>query len=172
MDMINNELKSTPLIIVNNGGLFDLQSALGTMPGFIWSKYPGEKHRYKFPFGSYSYLGPSTWLDIRLDENDKPKPGDEPVSPTDELALHHDIAYRDAERGPDPESALQLKHNANRNMIDKLNQISTTGILDKFAKFTAKKLLQFKLKFEMSINTPIIEELSKLSNLNAEQIAN
>ena len=29
------------LIIVNNGGLLDLQNALGTMPEFIWSKYPG-----------------------------------------------------------------------------------------------------------------------------------
>ena len=67
------------------------------MPGLIWSKYPGENHWYKFPFGSYSYLGPSTRLDIRLDQNDNPKPGEEPVSPTDQLALHHDIAYRDAE---------------------------------------------------------------------------
>ena len=60
MDMINKDiisgLNNPPLIIVNNGGLFDLQSALGNMPGFIWSKYPKEKHFYKFPFGSYSYL--------------------------------------------------------------------------------------------------------------------
>ena len=28
-------------VIVNNGGRFDLQRALGKMPGFIWSKYPG-----------------------------------------------------------------------------------------------------------------------------------
>ena len=66
MDVNNNTIRggglkdlrsdSTALIIVNNGGLFDLQSALGKMPGFIWSKYPGEKHWYKFSFGSYSYL--------------------------------------------------------------------------------------------------------------------
>ena len=169
--MINNELKSTPLIIVNNGGLFDLQSALGKIPGFIWIKYPGEKHWYKFPFGSYFYLGLSTRLDIRLDENDNPKPREEPVLATDELSLHHDIAYRDAER-LDPESALQSKHNTDRTMIEKLDQVSTTGIIDKFANFTAKKLLQLKLKFGMSINTgldspptiPIIDEISKLSN--------
>ena len=64
-------------IIVNNGGIFDLQNALGKMPGFIWSKYPKEKHMIykfnkltKFPISAYSYLGPSTRLDIRLDEND------------------------------------------------------------------------------------------------------
>ena len=26
-------------VIVNNGGRFDLQSALGKMPGFIWSNF-------------------------------------------------------------------------------------------------------------------------------------
>ena len=41
---------------------------------------------YKFPSKSYSYLCPGTALPIRLDENDKPKVGEEPVSPTDDLA--------------------------------------------------------------------------------------
>ena len=60
-------------VIVNNGGMFDLKSALGKMPGFIWSKYPGEIHMiYKFLFKSYSYLGKGTVLPIRVDENDKP----------------------------------------------------------------------------------------------------
>ena len=140
-------------MIVNNGGIFDLQSALGKMPKFIWSKYPNEKHFYKFPFGAYSYLGPSTALNIRLDENDNPKPGEEPVSPTDQLALYHDIAYRDAERN-DPESALQMKHEADKIMIEKLDQVPATGIIDNFANFTAKKLLQLKLKFGMSLCSP------------------
>ena len=107
-------------VIVNNGGMFDLQSALGKMPGFIWSKYPGEKHMIykfnkfnKFPLSGYSYLGPSSALSIRLNENDQPKVGEEPVSPTDELALYHDIAYRDAEK-QDPEIALQMKHEADK----------------------------------------------------------
>ena len=52
-------------IIVNNGGIFNLQNSISNLPGFIWSKYPKEKHFYKFPAGSYSYLGPSTRLDIR-----------------------------------------------------------------------------------------------------------
>ena len=61
--------------IVNNGGIFDLHSALGIMPGFIWSKYPTEKHMiYIFPAKSYSYLGPGSQVDIRLDDNDQPRP--------------------------------------------------------------------------------------------------
>ena len=165
-------------IIVNNGGIFDLQNSISNLPGFIWSKYPKEKHFYKFPFGAYSYLGLSTRLDIRLDENDNSRPGEEFVSPTDELALHHYIAYRDAEK-LDPESALQMKHEADKIMVKQLNQIPITGIIDKFANFTAKKILQLKLKFGMSINNPIIEELNKISSkwsskfetINAEQIA-
>ena len=128
-----------------NGGRFDLQSAFGKMPGFIWGKYPGEKHMiYKFPTKSYSYLGPGSRVDIRLDENDKPKVGEEPVSPTDQLALHHDIAYRDAEK-QDPEIALQMKHEADKTMIEQLDQVPTTGIIDKFANFTVNKKSIIKL---------------------------
>ena len=127
-------------VIVNNGGRFDLQSALGNMPGFIWSKYKNEHH-----YPGYSYLGPQTALKIRLDENDKPKSGEEPVAPTDQLALHHDIAYRNAEK-QDPEIALQMKLEADKTMIEQLDQVQTTGIINKFANFTAKRLLQLKLK--------------------------
>ena len=81
------------------------------MPGFIWSIYKNEHH-----YPGYSYLGPQTDLNIRLDENNKPKVGEKPVSPTDQLALHHDIAFRDAEK-QDPEIALQMKHEADKKMI-------------------------------------------------------
>ena len=92
-------MEQNEYVIVNNCGRFDLQSALCKMPGFIWSKYPGEKHIiYKFPSTSYSNLGPGSRVDIRLDVNDQFKIKKEPVSPTDELALHHDIANRDAEK--------------------------------------------------------------------------
>ena len=76
------------------------------MPRFIWSKYDKEHH-----YPGYSYLSPQTALKIRLDVNNQPKPGEEPVSPTDELDLHHDIAYRDGEK-QDPDIALQMKHEA------------------------------------------------------------
>ena len=102
-------------VIVKNGGRFDLQSALSKMPGFIWSKYKNEHH-----YPKYSYFGPQTALKIRLDENDQPKVGIKPVSPTDQLALHHDIAYRDAEK-QDSEIALQIKHEADKKMIEQLD---------------------------------------------------
>jgi hypothetical protein len=54
-------------------------------------KYPGELHVKDF-----SYLGPGTRLDIRLDENDRPKAGEEPINDLDRVAMNHDIAYRQA----------------------------------------------------------------------------
>ena len=149
-------------VIVNNGGRFDLQNALGKMPGFIWSKYSGEKHMiYKFPASAYFYLGPSSRLDIRLDKNDKPQVGEEPVSPTDQLALHHNIASRDAEK-QNPEIALQMKHEADKTIIEQLDQVPTTGIINKFANFTAKKLLQLKLKLGMGLNKEIYNKVNEL----------
>ena len=86
------EMTKSPCCIIQVGGVFDLQNSLSNIPGFIWSKYPKEKH-----FPGYSYLGPASRLDIRLNENDQPRHGEESVSPTDQLAFHHDIAYRNTE---------------------------------------------------------------------------
>ena len=173
-------MEQNEFIIVYNSGRFDLQSTLGKMPGFIWSKYPGEKHIIykfnklnKFSVSAYSYLRSQTDENIRLDENDKPKVGEEPVSPTDEYALYHDIVYRDTKK-QDPEIALQMKHETDKTMIEQLDQVSTTGIIDKVANYTAKKLLQLKWKVGMGltnitklfVNSPIEEIYNKLNELH------
>ena len=147
--------------IVNNGRRFDLQYALGMIPGFIWSIYPNEKHLYKFSTVAYSYLCPITQLVIRLDENDKPIRGEEPVSATDELVLHHEIAYRYAEK-EGSEIALQIKHEADKKMIEQLDQVPTTEILDKVANFSAKKVLQLNLKLGMTLNKEIYNKVNEL----------
>ena len=54
----------------------------------INSVLPFEKH-----FPGCHYLGPGTRLDLRLDENGNPNPGNEPVDRVDEAALKHDKAY-------------------------------------------------------------------------------
>ena len=41
-----------------------------------------------------TYLGPGTRLDIRLNENNIPKPGEEPINAIDQLAYIHDLAYQ------------------------------------------------------------------------------
>ena len=111
-------MEENEYIIVNYWGRFDLQCAFGEMLGLIWSKYDTEHHY----FGK-SYLGPQTAVKIRLDKNDQPKVGEQPVSPTDELALHYDIAYWDDEK-QDPEIALQMKYEADKKN-DKTIRLST-----------------------------------------------
>lgn len=49
---------------------------------------PFEKH-----LPGMRYCGPGTRLDLRVDENGKPFPGNEPVDRVDEAALKHDLAY-------------------------------------------------------------------------------
>ena len=70
----------------------DIQNLLSKLPGTPWAKYPGEQH-----FPGYNYLGTGTRLDIRLDENDKPKQGEEPINAIDAAAYRHDLVYRDSE---------------------------------------------------------------------------
>ena len=60
---------------------FDIVDVINTV-------LPFEKH-----LPGCHYLGPGTRLDLRLDENGKPLPGNEPVDRVDEAALKHDIAY-------------------------------------------------------------------------------
>src|SRR5438552_2582882 len=49
---------------------------------------PGEKH-----LPGMRYCGPGTRLDLRLDEDGNPTPGNEPIDRVDDAALKHDIAY-------------------------------------------------------------------------------
>ena len=55
---------------------------------FTQEKYTGERH-----VPGFSYLGPYTRTDIRLDEQYKAKPNEQPVNKLDEIAMRHDIDY-------------------------------------------------------------------------------
>ena len=116
------------------------------LPRFSWEKYPGEKH-----FPSYNYLGPNTRLDLRLDENDQPKQGELPISPTDNEAYKHDLKYRDS-------SNLEDRHKADREMISALENIKTTGLSEKLANLVSRKILQLKLKLGVGLEE---EEIAK-----------
>jgi len=58
------------------------------IPKFMKTKY-GELHLPR-----KNYCGPLTCLDIGLDENDIPKPGEEPTNKVDEACLNKDIRSR------------------------------------------------------------------------------
>ena len=75
--------------------------------------------------------------------------------------IDHDIDYRDAEKC-DPEIAIQMQHETDKTMIEQLDQVPTTSIIDKFSNLTAKKLLQLKLKLEIRLNEEIYNKVNKL----------
>ena len=86
----------------------------------------------------------NTRLDIRLDENDQPKPGEEPINRVDQTCYRHDLDYRDA--GED----LSRKHEADRIMLKMLNEI-TNPTLRKFRSINYKRYNKFKTEVRSRI---------------------
>ena len=112
----------------------DIQKFLGKLPGFIWAKYKGEKH-----LPHYNYLGPGTRLDIRLDENNNPKAGEEPINAIDRLAYMHDLAYQKSDN-------IEDRHRADQEMINGLKQLTNLSLKEKLIKAMVIKLFQAKIK--------------------------
>ena len=61
-----------------------------------------------------------------------------------------------------------MKHKADKKIIEQLDQVTTNSIIDKFANFTAKKLLQLKLKLGMGLNEEIYNKVNKLHHRSKE----
>ncbi|ESO92996.1 hypothetical protein LOTGIDRAFT_162020 [Lottia gigantea] len=135
-------------------GVGDIQNSLGSLPGFPWAKYPGEKH-----LPGHNYTGPGTRLDLRLDENDIPKPGEEPVNRVDAAALKHDILYRNKD--------VTFRHQADKQMIDELENIPNPTFKEKLQRALIIKLMKAKLKLDTlkqqltALDTKITDELEK-----------
>ena len=120
----------------------DIQKFSEKLPGFIWSKYPKEKH-----LPSYNYLGPGTWLDIRLDKNNLHKQGEEPINEIDRLAYIHDLVYQKS-------SNIQDRHRADLDMIEGLKGLQNLSFLQKLIKFMIIKLFQAKIKLGQGQRPP------------------
>ena len=106
----------------------DIVAKLSGLPGLPWDKYPGEKH-----LPGYSYCGPGTRLDIRLNKNNQTDPGEEPINAIDEACRIHDLAYLSDD--------LQQRHLADVNLIHAINAIPDKSIKEKVASAIIKKLL-------------------------------
>ena len=119
----------------------------------MWSRYPGEKH-----LPSYNYLGPGTRLDIRTDEYNIPRPGEEPINAIDHLAYIHALAYQRSEN-------IEDRHRADQDMINGLNQLNNLSIPQKLIRaMIIIKLFQAKIKLEQgarAAKTQAIENLYK-----------
>ena len=138
--------------MIKHGKAFDLQNSIKG-PGFPWAKYPGEYHA----FGGYNYLGPSTRIDIRLDENMIPKSGEEPIDNTDRAAMNHDIRYILADKSDDPNTStddakvLESKHEADKIMLAELEKIDPSCFREKIAKWLSSKILSLKVKLGVGL---------------------
>ena len=89
----------------------------------FFQKYPGEHH-----FPGYSYLGPHSRLDIRLDENLRPKQGEEPINQLDNIALKHDVNYKliqdEYKKDHNKQKALTKVHQADKEFIQEAKHSS------------------------------------------------
>jgi len=60
----------------------------------VISKIPYELHMRSLNSKKYSYCGPITNLELRLNPDGTPKPGVEPINKVDEVCMHHDYNYQ------------------------------------------------------------------------------
>ena len=139
------------------------KSSPQNLPGFIWAKYKGEKH-----LPSYNYLGPGTRLDIRLDENNNPKPGEEPINAIDQLAYIHDLAYQKSDNISD-------RHEADIQMINGLKQLKNLSIPQRLIRAMIIKLFQAKIKLGQALprasKQKALEIIKDKKQENKEQLA-
>ena len=111
----------------------DIQKFSEKLKGFSWAKYSGKKH-----IPSYDYLGSGTCLDIRLNENNIPKSGEEPINAIDQLAYIHDLAYQNSHN-------IEDRHRADQEMINGLKQLKNLSISQRLIRQLINKLFQAKI---------------------------
>ena len=118
------------------------------------AKYSGEKH-----LPGYAYLGPGTRLDIRLNENNIPKSGEEPINEIDRLAYIHDLAYQNSDD-------INERHRADQEMINGLKQLKNLSIPQRLIRTLIIKLFQAKIKLGQGTRAPK-EKRQRLSKQKA-----
>ena len=147
------ELDKELAMITKKGG--DLQKMITKLPGFVWSKYPGEFH-----LPGHNYTGPGTRLDLRLEPGGSPVPksGEEPINRVDAAAFRHDIAYRNFQD-------IERRHSADRQMIAELDAIENPTFREKVERMFVKKALQGKMFLGQGISEEIHKEFRRPKHL-------
>jgi Phospholipase A2-like domain len=94
-----------------------------------------------------NWCGPFTDLKLRTEADGfTPKPFSQPINAVDEAAYFHDIQYRAADEAGDLEKTKELKHNADAILLENVNKIHPSDIVEKIMKFVVQKIIGFKLK--------------------------
>ena len=111
----------------------DIQKFSQNLRVFIWANIK-EKNIYLHT----TILGQVLVLTFRLDENNIPKPGEEPINAIDQLAYIHDLAYQKSDNISD-------RHEADIQMINGLKQLKNLSIPQKLIRAMIIKLFQAKI---------------------------
>ena len=109
------------------GGKVDIHNLIG--------KLPRPKGGWTLP--NHKYTGPYNPLDYQLDAYDRPLPGQEPYNKVDEIAMRHDICYRDN---------IDDKHGCDRKMLDELNVMIPSGLRERIDRGFVKTVIGAKYK--------------------------
>jgi hypothetical protein len=96
------------------------------------SVLPFEKH-----LPGMRYCGPGTRLELRLDENGKPLPGNEPIDRVDEAALKHDLAYSKS-------NELKDRNKADKQMLHDLYDIEAPTCSERFERCIVVPIMLLK----------------------------
>ena len=112
----------------------------GSDIGLPWSKYPNEKH-----LPGYSFCGPGTRLDLRLDENDNPRIDSLPINRIDEQCLEHDKAYGETKD-------KRRRQKADIDLIHNLNDLKNLTFGEKLGKAVVKNAMKGKIVFGMGLS--------------------
>jgi len=118
----------------------------GDIVSSVISKIPVELHLRSLNGKKYSFCGPNTNLNERLNSDDTPKEWSKPINKVDEVCLRHDLAYRDSDLGKG------TRHNADKNMIEELNNLRDLNINEKFARAVIKPIIYTKHKLGLGTN--------------------
>lgn len=130
--------KKCQFISPKRGG--DIQKFLSGSK-FTTTGIPGELH-----LPGYSFCGPGTNLDKRLDEADNPKPWSKPTNRVDEVCMKHDIAYGKT-------TTLTEKHKADSEMLYNLSLIQNPTLREKVDRFIVRNLINAKLKLGLGYSS-------------------
>jgi len=128
----------------------------GDIVSSVISKIPVEFHLRTLKGKKYSFCGPNTKLDERLNPDDTPKEWSKPINKVDEVCLHHDLAYRDSDLG------LGTRHDADKRMLEELENLKDLNLSEKLARAVIKPIIKTKHKLGLGLKKKNLQEAKEL----------
>jgi len=118
----------------------------GDIASWINNKFPNKE----FHLPGYRYCGPGTNLNKRLDEDDIPTSGNEPVNAIDNVCYNHDLAYK-------YNKDLEMRQLADVNAIHELNNLENLTLSERFSRGLIKTLLKGKIFVGASVSSQVFK---------------